>query len=510
MLALCIVFFGMDAGSTWDEPSRAEYGDLIIRWFATGFHDTRAISFENLYLEGGLFEVPAQLLAKISPVGVIETRHLLIALVGLGGIVATGLLAAEVADARAGFLAGAVLTLTPAWIGHAWFNQKDIPFATAATMLTWLATRIAIRSRPPRFTLALATGIVLGMALGIRPGGWFLVIYPACACLLCIAAGGSRPVAPSMLRRTWLTLWEFFIVAIPIAWLLMLVAWPWAWSSPVVGPVIAMKFASRVPFTADALFRGELLKPDAVPSSYLPTWFAITTPEFYFVAFAMGVVAILLRRRMNGTTQARGLAIVGLAIVFPIAAAMITRPAIYDGLRHFLFVFPPLAALAGIAVSAFITADQIPSVARAAGVGVLVVAGGMTMIDIVRLHPYEYAYFNRSFGGLPSAEGRFDTDYWGASYKEGFEWLLDESHTAKGPITVSSCNESSNRRLEYYRQKRLGASARISFVGPDARPDVFLESTRRYQCAHAEGPVIHTVSRLGVPLLYVRQTGRRF
>src|SRR5262249_39554375 len=143
LVVFCIIRFGMDAGSTWDEPSRAEYGDLIIRWFTSGFHDARATHFENLFLEGGLFEVFAQSLARLSPSGMIETRHLLIALVGLLGIVVTGLTASEVAGPRAGFLAATALTLTPAWLGHAWFNSKDIPFGTAAIIVTWLATRIA-------------------------------------------------------------------------------------------------------------------------------------------------------------------------------------------------------------------------------------------------------------------------------------------------------------------------------------------------------------------------------
>ena len=60
----------------------------------------------------------------------------------------------------------------------------------------------------------------------------------------------------------------------------------------------------------------------------------------------------------------------------------------------------------------------------------LVVAAGTTLVDVARLHPYEYAYFNRSFGGLPAAAGRFETDYWGVAYKEGFEWLVNESHAS--------------------------------------------------------------------------------
>ena len=391
----------------------------------------------------------AQLFAKLSPLGMIETRHLLIACVGLAGIVITGLIASEVASPRAGILAGAILALTPPWIGHAWFNSKDIPFATAAIVVAWFATRIARRSGPPRLTDMLGTAIAFGTALAIRPGGYFLAIYPLCACLWAIAISRKDQDIQAVSQTARLTLARFAIV-IALAWLLMLVAWPWAWSAPVVGPLVAMKFASRVPFTADTLFRGELVKPWAVPPSYLPIWFAITTPDFYFVALALGAVALATRRRVMEPVNGPGLAIIGLAIALPIGAAVLTKPAIYDGLRHFLFVFPPLAALAGIAVSSFITAEAVPRIARVIGVTILVVLAGMTAVDVTVLHPYEYAYFNRSFGGLTAANGRFETDYWGASYKEGLEWVVNESHAnATQPMKVASCNESSNKRLGY-------------------------------------------------------------
>ena len=119
-------------------------------------------------------------------------------------------------------------------------------------------------------------------------GGYFLVAYPLCACLLGIAAGINKRDLHALLRTARITLLRFLVV-IPVAWLLMVAMWPWAWSAPIVAPLVAMKFASRFPFTGTTLFRGELLKATAVPASYLPTWFAITTPEFYFVAFALGL-----------------------------------------------------------------------------------------------------------------------------------------------------------------------------------------------------------------------------
>jgi hypothetical protein len=42
---------------------------------------------------------------------------------------------------------------------------------------------------------------------------------------------------------------------------------------------------------------------------------------------------------------------------------------------------------------------------------------------MVRLHPYQYVYFNRAAGSLHGAQDRYETDYWGLSTREGIEWL---------------------------------------------------------------------------------------
>src|ERR1700742_428932 len=45
----------LDAGVTWDEEVQREYGDRILAWFRSGFHDRSATDFKNLYFYGGLF-----------------------------------------------------------------------------------------------------------------------------------------------------------------------------------------------------------------------------------------------------------------------------------------------------------------------------------------------------------------------------------------------------------------------------------------------------------------------
>jgi hypothetical protein len=45
------------------------------------------------------------------------------------------------------------------------------------------------------------------------------------------------------------------------------------------------------------------------------------------------------------------------------------------------------------------------------------------LISSVRLHPYEYVYYNNLIGGLDGAAHRFEMDYWGTSFKEAMEYI---------------------------------------------------------------------------------------
>src|SRR2546423_10198232 len=66
-----------DYGLGWDDYAHAEYGDLLVAFYATGFSDQRALSFVNLYMYGGGFDLLAALTAKILPFTLFETRRLL-------------------------------------------------------------------------------------------------------------------------------------------------------------------------------------------------------------------------------------------------------------------------------------------------------------------------------------------------------------------------------------------------------------------------------------------------
>src|SRR5690606_16334794 len=48
-----------DYGLGWDDYTHSQYGQLLLDYYASGFSDRRALSFVNLYMYGGGFDMLA-------------------------------------------------------------------------------------------------------------------------------------------------------------------------------------------------------------------------------------------------------------------------------------------------------------------------------------------------------------------------------------------------------------------------------------------------------------------
>lgn len=488
------------------------YGRWIAAWFVSGFHDQRAVVGDQVIARyGGLFDAVAQLAIHFTPHDPVGTRHAASALCAVAGIAATWKMAARVVDRRAGFVAAVLLAATPVWLGHGLFNPKDIPFGAAAAWGTWGALRLATDTAPPSYRLSAWCGIGLGAALGVRPGGMFLLAYPCLAWLgrgwLVLRRAPGRDAAPGARTHGLRGLARpaaHLLVCWLAAWMCMLLAWPWAQVSPIQHPMDAVRFASHSSWGGLMLFEGHYVSAQHLPASYLPVWFAISLPETYGLAGLAGIVLLWLRWRRRMRFGRRQLAALGLAIAAfgPVAAQVITHATVYDAQRHFLFVLPPLAALAGAALTRFWIEPRLPLQLRAATLGALVGVLGVVGSDMARLHPYEYVYFNRSVGGLPGAAQRFETEYWGSSYTEAMRWLATQlGPEGRSPLRIATC--SHDEAVRQFLRDHPELARRLELVRGDLA-DILLASTRN-QCHKTQGQVLHVVERMGVPLLFVIQ-----
>ena len=128
VIALCTF---KDYAISNDEAVQHHYGELIIAYYTSGFRDQSLFSFLNLYLYGGLFDIVAVALSHLVPIDPYDLRHILCALIGIGGIGAAAATARLIAGPRAGLIAAIGLSVCGAWYGSIFNHTKDIPFAAA-------------------------------------------------------------------------------------------------------------------------------------------------------------------------------------------------------------------------------------------------------------------------------------------------------------------------------------------------------------------------------------------
>jgi len=414
-----------DYGLGWDDYTHSQYGELLLAFYASGFKDTRALSFVNLYLYGGGFDMAAALLAKILPVGLFETRRLLGAAVGILGLAVTWRIARRAGGPLAGLIALLLLAACPLYYGHMFINPKDAPFAVAMAVLLLGLVRTLDEYPKPSWTSVFILGAGVGLSVGSRIMGGFGVLYGLAAFALLFAIEARQRELRSAAARMGSCLLRL-IPGVVAAYALMALVWPWGAIDP-LNPIRAIGIFSHFfekPW--QELFEGTLLTPPEMPRRYLPELLMRQLPELFLIAALAGVLdALLTAMRRDATPQRRALHLcVALAAVLPIAVTVPTRPAMYNGIRHFLFVLPPLAVAGGLAASLLIErANRYGGVIRAMILAVAIGGMALPVIGIVRLHPYQYVWFNHVTGGVQRARSEFMLDYWGLSLKQAAEAL---------------------------------------------------------------------------------------
>jgi hypothetical protein len=185
--------------------------------------------------------------------------------------------------------------------------------------------------------------------------------------------------------------------------------------------------------------------------------------------------------------------LVGIAVTVNAAFVLALKPVLYDGLRHFLFLLPILAGIAALSAIEWLRS-------RPKGILFKIILGlclfnGLTVVyQLVQLHPYEYIYFNEIIGGLKGSQGKFDNDYWGASFKEAVDWL--EKNEATDPKKIYKVTGSGNSyQIFYY------FTPNMKWVDELKVADYYISYTRDNKQALVDpSKVIHVVEREGVPL----------
>ena len=353
MLALAVVTIVAsltfrDYGLGWDDYTHAEYADLLLRMYGSGFKDTGALSFANLYMYGGGFDMAAALLHKIIPLELFETRRLLGAVVGLIGLAVTWRLARRVGGPLAGLATLLMLALCPTFYGHMFMNPKDAPFAVSMVILILGLVRLAEEYPAPSPRTILIVGLGAGLSIGCRILGGLALVYAIVGFVPLLIDDVRTQGSREAIRRFGHVVYVL-LPGLVLGYLIMGLVWPWS-IMEADHPFKALTYFSHFfekPWKE--MFDGALVSVPDMPWSYLPTLFALQLPEILLALLVAGVVGTFMSLSRADVSARRKtmFLMLTLAASLPLVIAMVKRPALYNGIRHFVFVIPPMAVLAG-------------------------------------------------------------------------------------------------------------------------------------------------------------------
>lgn len=426
-LAVVVFLVFRDYGISNDEEVQNTYGQLLLRYYASGFTDRSALNYIDLYRYGGAFDMACAALNLVSPFGEYETRHLLGGLVGILGLWGAFAFGRHLGGDRVGLLALLLLLLTPAFIGHSFINPKDAPFATAMLWSLYAIALVLEELPRPSWRAALGFGAAFGMAISVRVGAVLLVPYLGFGIVLHLLL---RWRAGASWRELACALWTInrrLLPALVLAYGVMAAFWPYAYQAP-LNPWRALSQFSHLPIDLETLANGVWYPATALPDFYLPAYFLITLPELVLLGlvFALGYGLAWLRQPRTADHRPLVVAVLALAGTFPVVYAIAAHTTAYNGLRHFLFVVPPLVLVAACGLDRLLR--HIAGISVTAGRAFAFALGAALLGQagiVVYLHPYEYTYYNALVGGTKGAEDRWDMDYWGLSLREAVLRLAD-------------------------------------------------------------------------------------
>ena len=322
-----------------------------------------------------------------------------------------------------------LLLLSPRIFGDAFYNSKDLVFMCFVVISTYTMLRFVLQ---PRVGTMLWHALACALAIDTR----FLGLFIPALTLAFLAY-------PVWLKRISLRQGiRWGLVFSCACFGLIIIFWPWLWSDPLANIYRLIEIFSNLRLNnvekvdLRFIFMGDIISSAHTPWYYLPVWIGITTPIPFLVLFLSGVCVITwnsFKQSSNNIFQSSLIQDQLILTLFwlPALAAMILKPTFYSGWRHMYFIYPFLIYIATVGVQWLWQQCIGYSKLQRVSIALLAVMLTWNLTTLIHWHPYPYLYFNK-FAGQWSM--RYESDYWGLSYRNLIEKIILQSSTKRFSI----------------------------------------------------------------------------
>lgn len=399
----------------------------------------------------------------------------------MAGVAALYCLCRRLGMSRVAALAGAMLLyLSPRFFAEGHYNNKDVVLLSLC-LLTMLSG-VRLWEKP-----TLCRGAVFALAGALCANTKIIG--------LCVF--GVMGLA-ALLHLTAQRRWSRSAVAAAVGTVLCFLLFYWLltpamWQDP--AGYFRYVFLNATGFTRwdnSILFRGAVFKHSIAPLPfyYLPYMMLTTLPVYVTCLCALGqltAVGCWVKQRKQLLSDPVSLLLLSATLLWaaPLGYAMVSNPVVYNGWRHFYFVFAGLSVLGAWGLEGLIrffrTHGKRWQQWAAAGLAGLCLA--TSALGILLNHPHQYAYYNalgRWLCPAPIEEG-MELDYWCVSLIDGLEQAL-KAEPAEASLTCGALDPVTRLALSYYTEALPPSLAgRLTLAPEDALTPDLLVVNRTYQ-----------------------------
>lgn len=490
--ALCIGHFTVrDYGLSWDELGIYRHADEMLaayQFMPRPWEFEAQVGELNLELYGPSHFMLSTIMARYinsvdSSWPLYDAYHFVYFLTFLLGIPILYFLSVRWMSEWAALGVAVLFSTQPLFWGNAFINPKDMPFMVFFLASVYFGFLMMDSSSGSAWWKILVAGIVLGLTTSMRPLG------PLAGVLVILYGLWKEP------RKTL----QFGLFYVVTTMLVTYLTWPYLWSAPVEHFIKSLLTMSRYPMDFGVLFMGAIYPASQVPMIYFPTFIALQLTEPMLILILFGAVLSFLQFFKGGSKEP--LLLFGLWFLAPALAVILVGSTIYDNARQLQFLLPPLFIFAGIGLDALLNRIKTP-LWQAVLILVLIVPG---VYANIRLHPYQYIYYNELIGGVGGAYRKFDLDYSGTSFKEAQKYInANSAPNTKTVVVIGPRHLSRVYARASLKENLLGTFDTIDLNGPYYYV-LFLTRANADLNTCTNGEIVHTIERDGGVLAYIRK-----
>ena len=446
-------------GIAWDEPMQKQFGENAWSYI---FGDRTQEYIENFGPAYELFLTGVQKALRLTDSrDIFIMRHLVNHWIFLLALFCFYRIVILIFKKKLIALSAMVfMLLSPRIYAHSFFNSKDILYMCLSVfsfyfLLTYL--------RNNKVLFLILSGILCGIMVNIRMSG--------------IVNAGLLIMLLALLRwhrkdRIVRLIWETLLVIV-CSVLTLYLTWPFIWHDTFTNLRSFFEVSMNYFWDYQVLYRGKFYPGTQLPWHYLPTWIFISVPLNYLLLFLTGTTAFIIYFLKSGFREEINILLlyVFLSVMMPGSLVFILGSTVYDDWRHLYFIYPFMLILAAAGFDFLLRQKQ--KIFRYISF-LLALFSLITMGWMVHNHPFQSVYLNQLVPrSTDYVRFHYEQDYWGACFKQGFEYILKHDTAQVIKIVVTKLPGELNHMILKPADRK-----RIRYVQDFRKADYFVTHYR--------------------------------